>query len=182
MGEPYLGEIFMGGWNFAPLGFALCNGQIFAISSNTALFSLLGTNFGGNGINTFALPDLRGRIPIHQGQGNGLSPYNVGQIGGEENHTLNTNEIPAHRHNINANGAAPNTASPNGAYFAGSPATGSGPNASTLNTYTTNGPDGSLFNANAIATTGGSQPHNNIQPYLGITYVIATQGIFPARN
>ncbi len=182
MGEPYLGEIFLGGWNFAPLGFAFCNGQVQAIASNTALFSLLGTNYGGNGINTFALPDLRSRVPMHWGQGNGLSPYNVGQFGGEESHTLITNEIPAHSHLINANGGGPNTASPANANFTQGPLIGTGPTSTQLKIYTTNAPNGGQFNAAAIANTGGSQPHNNIQPYLCVTFVIATQGIFPARN
>src|SRR3974390_2972807 len=98
MSEPFLGAIRMGGWNFAPLGWAPCDGQSLAISQNTALFALLGTNYGGNGISNFSLPDLRGRVAIHWGQAPGLSPYNIGQVGGEEAVTLTTNQMPQHTH------------------------------------------------------------------------------------
>jgi microcystin-dependent protein len=182
MGEPYLGEISMGGWNFSPNGFSFCNGQLVAINSNTALFSLLGTNFGGDGSSTFALPDLRGRVPLHWGQGPGLSGYNLGQTGGAEIVTLTTPQIPSHNHNINATAGGPNTANPVGAYFTSGPLIGSGPNATLLKTYTTNAPNGATFGSNAVAAAGGSQPHPNIQPFLAISYVIALQGIYPARN
>ena len=182
MGQAYLAEIFMGGWNFAPHGFAFCNGQLLPINQNTALFSLLGTNFGGDGQTTFGLPDLRGRVPIHWGQGAGLSNYNIGQVGGTENVTLTTDQIPAHSHVVIANAGGPNAGSPVGASFASSPLTGSGPNASQLKTYTTVAPNGAVLNANTIGSTGGGQPHSNIQPYQSITFVIALQGIFPARN
>ena len=182
MGEAYLGEIFMGGWDFAPRGFAFCNAELMPISQNTALFSLLGTNFGGDGVQTFGLPDLRGRAPIHWGQGPGTSNYAIGQTGGTENVTLISSQIPAHSHTINANGSIPNTASPDGSYFAASPPTGSGPNASQLKLYTTNAPNGAAFNTGTIGQTGGGQPHSNIQPYQAISFVIALQGIFPSRN
>ena len=182
MGETYLGEISMGGWNFAPHGFAFCNGQLLSISQNTALFSLLGTNFGGDGQTTFGLPDLRGRVPIHWGQGNGLSSYNIGQTGGTEAVALVTSQMPAHNHTINANGNIPNTASPDGSYFANSPVTGSGPNATQLKLYQTTAPNGAVFNANTMGSTGGGQAHTNIQPFMCVTYVIALTGIFPARN
>lgn len=182
MGETYLGEISLGGWNFAPRGFAFCNGQLLAIASNTALFSLLGTNFGGDGQQTFGLPDLRGRTPIHWGQGPGLSSYNLGQSGGVENVTLNTAQIPPHNHNINVTVGGPNTGNPEGAYFASSPLTGSGPNATQLQTYSTNAPNGAVLNGTTIGSTGGNQAHPNLQPYLAVSYVIALQGIFPARS
>jgi microcystin-dependent protein len=182
MGETYLGEISMGGWNFSPHGFAFCNGQLMPITQNTALFSLLGTNFGGDGTQTFALPDLRGRVPIHWGQGAGLSNYNLAQTGGAENITLTTTQIPAHSHAVNANVSIPNAASPSGASFASSPVTGSGPNASQLNIYQTNAPNGATLNAGTIGSTGSNQAHPNIQPYVAISYVIALQGIYPARN
>ena len=182
MGEAYLAEIFMGGWNFAPNGFAFCNGQLMSISQNTALFSLLGTNFGGDGQQTFGLPDLRGRVPMHWGQGPGLSNYNIGQNGGTENVTLLSAQMPGHSHTVNANNGGPNTGNPDGAFFAASPLTGSGPNAAQLKTYITTAPNGATFNPATIAPTGGNQPHANIQPYECITFVIALQGIFPARN
>jgi microcystin-dependent protein len=171
--------IFAG--NFAPQGFATCDGQIISISQNTALFSLLGTNYGGNGQSTFALPDLRGRVPIHWGQGPGLSNYSIAEVGGTEVVTLISNQIPAHNHGLLAYAGGPTTASPNGAYLASGPLTGSGPNASLLNTYATNQPNITLGSA-SIQPAGGNQPHPNLQPYLAMTFVIALQGIYPARN
>ena len=182
MGEAYLGEIFMGGWNFAPRGFDFCSGQLLAISQNSALFSLLGTNFGGDGQQTFGLPDLRGRVPMHWGQGPGLSTYNIGQTGGTETVTLLTSQIPAHSHAVNANSNVPTTGNPANSNFSGGPLTGSGPNASQLKLYTNQPPNGAVFNANTIGAAGGSQPHPNIQPFQCITFVIALQGIFPSRN
>jgi microcystin-dependent protein len=184
MNEPYLGGIFIVGFNFAPVGYALCNGQTMPITQNTALFSLLGTFYGGNGTSTFALPDLRGRLPIHQGQGVGLSSYTIGQTGGTETVTLLTSQIPAHTHALGAFNGAGSTSMPAGAYLAQGPSTGSGPNATALNTYNPNANAAPLLNLNAgaIQTVGGGQPHTNIQPYLCVTYVMAMQGIFPSRN
>jgi microcystin-dependent protein len=182
MNEPFVAGIYLGGFNFAPKGFAFCNGQVLAISTNAALFSLLGTTFGGNGTTDFQLPDLQGRVPIHFGQGAGLSPYVLGQLAGTETVTLNTNQIPAHSHAVNVNSAAGNTATPGTTtYLAAGPATGSGPNASQLKTYTTTANNATL-NANTIGTAGGSQPFNNLQPYLTVNYFIALVGIFPSRN
>jgi microcystin-dependent protein len=182
MGDTYIGEISLGGWNFAPHGFALCNGQTLSISPNTALFSLLGTNFGGNGTSTFQLPDLQGRVPIHWGNGAGLSPYSIGQNGGIETVTLLQGQIPSHTHALNVNGSAGTTPTPGTTtYLAAGPATGSGPNATSLNTYTTVAGNVAL-NPAAIGNTGGGQPHTNIQPFLAVTYVIALQGIYPSRN
>jgi microcystin-dependent protein len=182
MGSPFLGEIFMGGWNFAPRGFAMCNGQLLSISQNSALFSLLGTTYGGDGVTTFALPDLQGRVPIHQGNGAGLSPYVLGQVGGVENVTLSTGQMPSHTHALGAVASAGTTSLPTGAYLAPGPSTGSGPNATALNTYTATTTPLVNLNAASIQTAGGSQPHTNIQPYLCVMYVIALQGIFPSRN
>ena len=182
MNEPFLGGIYMGGWNFAPSGFAMCNGQVLPITQNTALFSLLGTQFGGDGISTYALPDLRGRIPVHTGQGQGLSNYNIGQAGGEENVTLLTTQMPAHTHTLGAFDGAGTTSLPTGAYLAHGPSTGSGPNATALNTYSATAAPVVNLNAASVQTVGGGQPHSNLQPYLGITYIIALQGIFPSRN
>ncbi len=184
MGSPYLAGIFMGGWNFAPNGFAMCDGQLLPISQNSALFSLLGTTYGGNGTSNFALPDLRGRVPIHMGNGTGLSAYELGQLGGTESVTLTTAQMPAHAHTLGAFNGAGTTSIPTGAYLAQGPSTGSGPNATALNTYNPNTNATPLLNLNAgaIQTVGGGQPHTNIQPYLCVMYVIALQGIFPARN
>jgi microcystin-dependent protein len=175
MSEPFLGEIRMTGFNFAPQGWAMCNGQLLSIQQNTALFSLLGTFYGGNGVQTFALPDLRSRVAIHQGQGVGLSPYTIGQLSGSENITLLSNQIPAHNHLVNCVGSGGTQASPVSAYPA-IESTGTSFN------YSTATPTGQM-NPNTIAnSTNGNQPHSNIQPYLCINFIIALQGIFPARN
>lgn len=172
------------GFNFAPVGYALCDGQLLSIQQNSALFSLLGTFYGGDGVSTFGLPNLQGRVPIHQGSGAGLSSYTVGQVGGQETVTLLTQQMPAHTHALGAFNGAGNTSIPTGAYLAQGPSTGSGPNATALNTYNPNSGATPLLNLNAgaIQTAGGGQPHNNIQPYLCVTYIIALQGVFPARN
>lgn len=179
---PDLAMIYLFAGNFAPSGYQMCNGQILAISTNTALFSLVGTTYGGNGQNTFALPDLRGRVPIHEGQGPGLSLYNLGQAGGTESVTLTTAQIPSHSHAFNVNAGIGTTASPGSTtYLSAGPVTGSGPNASLLKTYTTSASNISL-GPNTIGATGGTQPHSIIQPYLAVTYVIAMQGVYPSRN
>jgi microcystin-dependent protein len=187
---PDLAMIYLFASNFAPQGYALCNGQILAISTNTALFSLIGTFYGGNGQNNFALPDLRGRVPLHtggnSGQGTGLSAYVLGQYGGTEYVTLTTAQMPAHTHALNVNKTQGTTAVPAAGttYLAAGPLTGSGPNATALKTYTTDTSGANIVASNpvAISTVGGSQPHTNIQPYLAVNYVIALQGVFPSRN
>ncbi len=178
MSEPFLGEIRMFGFNFAPVGWAMCNGQLLLISQNDALFSLLGTYYGGNGTTTFALPDCRSRVPIHQGQGSGLSPYTVGQRGGVETVPLTVQQVAAHSHLVYADGdvGSNNTASPSGnalaTFVAGN------------NIYATAAGimKAVTMNPLMVATAGGGQPHNNIQPYLALTFCIALQGIFPSRN
>ncbi len=187
---PDLAMIYLFASNFAPSGYALCNGQILAISTNTALFSLLGTYYGGNGQNNFALPDLRGRTPIHaggnSGQGPGLQTYVLGQFGGTENVSLVQNQMPSHTHTLTVNKSAGTDAVPvaNASYISAGPSTGSGPNASALKTFTSDASAGNLvpLATGAIATAGGSLPHNNLQPYLAVNYVIALQGVFPSRN
>jgi microcystin-dependent protein len=165
--EPFLGMIILFGGNFAPRGWAFCNGQLLAINQNTALFSLLGTTYGGNGTTTFALPDLRGRVPLHFGQGPGLSSYVEGQVGGVENVTLLANQMPAHTHSQPATAGDETTNRPNAAV----PARGG--------VYASS-PDGS--NLAATTSAGGGQPHTNLQPYLTLNYCIALEGIFPSRN
>jgi len=171
--NPYLGEIRIFSGNFAPKGWAMCNGQLLSIQSNTALFSLIGTYYGGNGTTTFALPDLRGRLPIHQGQGQGLSPYNIGQIAGNESVTLNIQQLPRHNHNVNTNNGPGTSIHPAGGLLAST--TSDKP-------YTTAASDGSTLNPSAVSFAGNSQPHNNLQPYLCMTFIIATTGIYPPRN
>jgi len=169
--EPFVGQILTVPYNFAPHGWALCNGQLFPISQNTALFSLLGTFYGGNGTSNFALPDLQGRVPIHQGQGPGLTDRIIGESGGEETHTLTANEIASHTHSVAplASDDERTTDHPTGAY----PSMG-GVYASTNNS---NAPMG----AQSTSQFGGAA-HSNLQPYLVLNYVIALQGIFPARS
>ncbi len=171
MSQPFLGEIKMVGFNFAPRGYALCNGQILPIAQNTALFSLLGTTYGGNGQTTFALPDLRSRVPVHQGQGPGLSGYTLGQASGTETVTLNVQQIPAHNHTVNASATAASKSPANNV-----PAvTGAGSSYGAP-------PDGTTMNPGMITGGGGNQPHTNLQPSLCINFVIALEGIFPSRN
>lgn len=173
MSEPFLGEVRLFGFNFAPQGWAFAAGQLLPISQNTALFALIGTFYGGDGITTFALPDLRGRVPVSMGQGSGLSPYAVGEILGAESVTLTTNQIPAHSHGVNANTAKANQPNPIGHY----PATdASGVTAEYSAAFS------GQMNANTIAAAGGGQPHENRQPSLVLNWCIALQGIFPSRN
>jgi len=176
--EGYIAEIRMFAGNFAPRSWAFCQGQILSIAQNTALFALLGTTYGGNGQTTFALPDLRGRVPVGTGQGPGLSPIYLGEMAGSPTHTLLTTEIPAHTHALNAstNGPTVNTASGNLL------ASQSRSNGGTMpNVYAPNSGQVAMGSL-AIGFTGGSQPFNIMQPYLGMNYIICLEGIFPSRN
>ncbi len=177
--DEYLGMIKMFGGNFAMRGTMFCNGQLVSVAQNSALFALLGTNFGGNGQTTFGLPDLRGRAPIGWGQGPGTSNYALGQSGGVENVTLTTNQLPNHRHAI-ATSAAGNTPNPTNARLALGPKVGSGPNASNLNVYNNNSSDPTAIMFNEAV--GSNQAFQIIQPYLAISYVVVMEGIFPSRN
>lgn len=168
--EPFLGQLLLASFNFAPKGFAMANGQVLAINQNQALFSLFGTYFGGDGRTSFALPDLRGRAPIHQGNSEG-SNFSLGQAGGEEMHTINANETPQHNHLVTAAGAA-NTAEPAGAFLGGG-------GASAFASLLSSAPS---MNAAVIANAGGSQSHENRQPFLVMNWVVAVQGIFPSQN
>ncbi|MEO8852697.1 MAG: tail fiber protein [Ginsengibacter sp.] len=160
------------GFNFAPSGWLLCNGQLLAINQNQALFSLLGTTYGGNGTTNFALPDFQGRVPIHFGQGAGLSNYQIGQVGGIETVTLQIDNLPAHSHPLNAVSETGKTSVPAGAFHANTGALD--PDYNTSGTVV-------AMNAGAIGTTGGAQPISILQPYLVVNYCIATQGIYPSR-
>jgi microcystin-dependent protein len=165
----------MFGGNFAPRGWALCNGQLLAISSNTALFSILGTTFGGNGTQTFGLPDLRGRVPLNQGQGPGLSSYAIGQMSGSEQVTLLASQMPAHTHPVNADGGGGGKTNPTG-NFPGTVST------SAAEKIYSAGPSNATMAATMVGPAGGNQPHSILQPYLCVTFIIALQGIFPSRN
>ena len=175
MTDPFLAEIRMFGGNFAPNGWALCNGQLMSISQNTALFALLGTTYGGDGRVTFGLPNLMGTAPMQQGQGPGLSTRWLGETGGEPNVTLLTSEMPTHTHAVNAVDAGGDVTTPNGALWASAMIGRVG-----TNMYS-NGPANVMMNPMTTTITGGSQPHNNMPPYLTITFIIALQGIFPQR-
>jgi microcystin-dependent protein len=177
--DPFLGEIRMVGFNFAPVGWALCNGQTLSISQYAALFSLLGTTYGGNGTTNFNLPNLQGRVAIHQGNGAGLSPYVIGQVGGAENITLLSNQMPLHNHLVNVNNQAGISADPTNKILAETATSDRTP--VLTNSYTTNAATGTLA-ATAVSQSGGNQPHPNLQPYLTVNFIIALTGIFPSRS
>jgi microcystin-dependent protein len=157
-------------YSFVPRGWAPCDGHLLNIASNSALFSLLGTQFGGNGSTTFALPDMRGRVPVHAGQGGGLSAYSVGQSGGAPTHTLTLSEMPAHRHGMSASNQPGTQTDPTNRVLGG---------AASGDLYSTSS-DGTLA-VGALATTGGGQAHNNMMPYNTLRCIIAVQGRFPVR-
>ena len=166
MAEPFLGEIRIFSFQFAPKGWAQCNGQFLPINQNQALFSLLGTTYGGNGQTTFQLPNLQGRSPLERGGG-----FTQGQVAGEESHTLTLGEMPQHTHIPNASSNPPDTGIPTNAFW---PAGGN-------TVYSTAGPNAAM-NAAGLSSIGGNQPHTNMPPYLVLTFCIALQGIFPSRN
>ncbi len=176
MADPFVAEIRMFGFNFAPKGWAFCNGQLLPLSQNTALFSLLGTTYGGDGKSTFALPDLEGRAPMHPGQGPGLSLHDLGETGGSQTVSLLESEMPAHNHFLRVSteqgdlqepGPTKSLARPNGAqpFVAGSPT-----------------PALTMMAPQELAPVGGDQPHNNMAPYLTLNFCIALQGVFPPRG
>jgi microcystin-dependent protein len=181
MADQFLGEIRPFPFNFAPIGWALCEGQILGISQNTALFSLLGTQYGGNGTSTFALPNLQGVVPIGQGQGAGLTGHSVGDTGGVESVTLQSSQLAAHSHPLNAAAASATSTAPASNE---APAVGHGGGRGgsfNVNTYAAQAPGVTLAPA-AVTATGGGAPHNNMQPSLVINWCIALQGIYPPRS
>jgi microcystin-dependent protein len=165
MATPFISEIKIVSFAFAPRGWALCNGQTMAIQQNAALFSLIGTYYGGNGTTTFQLPNLQARMPIHMG-----SSFTLGQVGGEQAHTLTVNEVPPHTHQAMATTAAPSAPSPTNNLWC----------QNSVNTY--NPTANSTMAGGAISLAGGSQPHDNMSPYLVLNFIIALTGIFPSRN
>ncbi|HEU5149661.1 MAG TPA: tail fiber protein [Iamia sp.] len=171
MADPYIGEIRLVGFNFAPRGWAFCDGQLLSIAQYSALFSLFGVMYGGDGRVTFGLPDLRGRVPMKFGQGPGLQNYVQGEEAGSETVTLINSEMPMHNHLVNATSNDGSAKSPNGTFLAGtaSPIYGAAAN-------------GTIMNPQMIGLAGGNQPHENRQPFLVVNFIVALEGIFPSRN
>jgi microcystin-dependent protein len=173
MADPFVAEIRIFPFNFAPKGWAWCDGQLLPLSQNTALFSLLGTTYGGNGKSNFALPDLQGRAPMHPGQGPGLSLHDLGEQGGSETVTLLESEIPAHPHGMQANAFPANVQAPSPQRALAQSTGGVAYKPPPANT---------TMSSQAIGPAGGNQPHNNLQPYLTFYFNIALQGVFPPRG
>ncbi len=171
--QPFVGEVICGGWNFCPVGWGECNGQLLSISENSALFSLIGTTYGGDGQNTLGLPNIQGRTLLGAGQGLGLSNRSQGEVGGQETVTLNPSAMPLHNHNLVANDGAERSASPVGKILGVSPASAKAYSANASNVQ---------LRANAMSLVGGSLPHANLQPYLAVKCCIALAGIFPSQN
>ncbi len=180
MSQPYVGEIRMFGGNFAPVGWAFCSGQILPISENDTLFQLIGTTYGGDGEETFGLPDLRGRVPIHQGTGPGLSNYVVGQAAGTESVTLTINQMPTHSHPLMVSTTPATLPSPANAV----PGTVN-PTASSYSMYVVPGTSTMVqapMAGGSIVPQGGSQPHENLMPALAVSFIISLYGVFPSQN
>ena len=169
--EPFIGEMRWFAGNFAPRGWAFCDGQILQISQNSALFSILGTTYGGDGRTTFGLPDMRGRGMFHEGTGPGLSPHSLGQKAGNETETLNVTQQPTHGHTLRADSSGGDSVLPNDRVIS---------KVGRLRVFA-NSPDSDM-GVSSIASTGGSQSHNNMQPYTTLSCIIALQGVFPSRN
>jgi microcystin-dependent protein len=171
--DPFVAEIRILPFNFAPKGWAQCDGQILPLSQNTALFSLLGTTYGGDGKSNFALPDLQGRGPMHPGQGPGLSLHDLGETGGSETVSLLESEIPSHSHNVQISTQPGEDASPASEALARSVG---------AQLYQTNTANLVAMSPDAVLSAGGDQPHNNMQPYLTLMFCIALQGVYPPRT
>lgn len=175
MSEPYVGEVQLFGFSYAPYQWAMCAGQTLAIQQNTALFSLLGVQYGGNGSTTYQLPNLTGRTPVNQGQGAGLTPYTIGETAGVYQVSLTTQEIPQHTHALSiANGAAGRTSSPAAGQSLSSPGQ--------TRAFLPGGSPNTQMHPTTIGLTGGGMPHSNRQPYLAMNYSIALYGVFPSFN
>src|SRR5215510_1563773 len=175
MSNPFLAEIRIFTGNFAPKGWALCDGQLMPISQNTALFSLLGTTYGGDGKSNFALPDLQGCAPMQAGQGPGLSLRDLGETSGEQTVTLLQTEMPAHSHTAQGSGGSSQVSPANNAWGTGQKLGGG-------NLYVPSANNNVQMNPFALSIAGGNLPHNNMQPFLGLTFIIALQGVFPPRS
>jgi microcystin-dependent protein len=172
MGQPFIGEIRMFGGNFPPIGWMFCDGQLVPISENEVLFNLIGTTYGGDGQETFALPNLMGRVPMHQG-----GSHVIGELSGVESVTLTTQQIPQHNHTLNATASGQVVAPTSSTIMATAASAQPG-----VMPYFTGATDGTLLNSNTLQATGGSQPHDNMQPYLVVSYIISMFGVFPTQN
>lgn len=173
MGQPYIGEIRLFGGNFAPLNWAFCNGALLSISQNSSMYQLLGTTYGGDGQSTFGLPDLQGRLPVHAGQGAGLSNYVLGQKAGSETVTLTTGQLPSHSHGaLGSTGGA--VSSPSSATW--------GNGALANNSFGAGASANATMNTGSIGMTGGNQPHDNLTPFLVVSFIIALYGVYPSQN
>lgn len=181
MSQQFIGEIKLFAGNFAPRGYAFCNGQIQSIAQNSALFALIGTTYGGNGQTTFALPNLQSRVVLHQGQGPGLSNYTMGEQAGVETVTLLSNQIPQHQHSLNATTAQGSATTPGSAVMLATPVE-PGVQTSLYVVPGTSAVNPVPMASQSIGVTGGSQPHSNMMPTLAIHYIIAVEGLFPSRN
>lgn len=171
--EPFIGQIMLFGGNFAPRGWALCDGQLLPIATHSALFSILGTTYGGDGTTTFALPDLRGRAALHMGHGPGLTNRPMGQSSGRENVTLTAQQMPSHNHEVRCLASQGNLGTPRDNFLAGD-------RSGADDVYSAS--QDSAMNTAAITNTGGGQPHDNMQPYQVVNFCIALQGVYPSRN
>jgi len=177
MSPSFVGSIYIFGGNFAIYGFALCQGQLLPIAENDVLFTLLGTTYGGDGVQTFGLPDLRGRLPIHMGTGAGLNPYVIGQSGGTENVSLSVSQIPSHTHLINANSASATLVIPTTSSYLGASNI-----AGAAEKFYNPGPSNAIMSNAMVSSTGSSIPISIVQPVLAMNYVISLYGIFPSQN
>ena len=175
MSEPFLGQVVAVGFNFAPVGWVLCNGQLLQTDAYTALYQLLGTTYGGDGNNTFGVPDLRGRVVVGAGQGPGLQPYIQGQLAGSEQVTLTANQIAGHSHGLMASTTAATGAAPGATMVLGASPTGD-------EVYSSAGANTALASGEISVASGGNQPHDNHQPYTVVNYIMATAGIFPSQS
>ncbi len=171
MAQPYIGEIRLFGGNFAPVGWNFCDGSILSISQYSALFQLIGTTYGGNGQTTFAVPDLRGRVPVHTGQGAGLQNYVLGQVGGSETVTLNASQVAVHAHGALGSVGAP-SATPQNATWGNSG----------INIHIFGSPANNAMNPASVAATGGNQPHDNLTPFQVVSFIISLLGVFPSQS
>lgn len=179
MSEPFIAEVRMLGCNFAPRGWAFCDGQILPISQNTALFSLIGTIYGGDGRSTMALPNLTDRTPLQQGRGPGLSNYVIGQRSGQSEVSLNESNLPSHDHIVRGVSEAGNSAIPTEAHFMGQDQSS---RQESINYLSTESQSNTTLAAEVIGTSGGGQAHENRQPFLGVNFCIALQGLYPSRS
>lgn len=181
MSEPFIGEIRMVAFNFAPVGWAFCDGQLLPVSQNDALFALIGTTYGGDGMTTFGLPNLQGRVPVHMGTGIGLSTKHIGSLGGAEGVVVNSSTLPVHTHSATVNMACSAEAAGGGSPVGNVPAVPAA-GLTGVKAYASTGTGAMGESSGTTTAAGGNQPHNNMQPFLAVNFIIALEGVFPSRN